>query len=387
MTGALLANSAGGGNAVRLAGAASGSPVVIGTDASSADPNVGVVLGSPRGTGAVTLLPPDSAYTLASAVVVSGGTSGYVVGDILTISGGTTGGTFPAAATMKVTAVSAGVITAVAMQAQGSYSATPGNPVSVTGGSGTGSPTFTATWGNDGAARGVNAVDLQTSRSSTTQVASGTQATVGGGNGNTASGNTSTVGGGNLNTASATGAAVPGGNSNTADGSYSMASGSNTSTHGIYGAQVFGAGGFAVRGDAQGGQYTLRGTSTAGAAVRLTADGSGTAGSYNVANIPNNTAWSATVSVVARDLTTGGSYHWTWQYFSINRGASASTLTFTTSGPYFQYLGTQTGTPATGSLVYSSDITNGGFNFTFTPVSGNTNTWHVVAVIRTSEVQ
>lgn len=63
-TGPLLANSAGGGNAARLAGAAAGSPVVIGVDApGSADANVGIVLGQPKGTGAITAQLPDGATT------------------------------------------------------------------------------------------------------------------------------------------------------------------------------------------------------------------------------------------------------------------------------------------------------------------------------------
>lgn len=71
--------------------------------------------------------------------IVSGGT-GYTVGDTLTLVGGT--GTV---ATLTVSTVSSGVITAVTVGSFGSYSVVPTNPISVTGGTGS-SATFTSTW-------------------------------------------------------------------------------------------------------------------------------------------------------------------------------------------------------------------------------------------------
>jgi hypothetical protein len=73
--------------------------------------------------------------------VVSGGT-GYTVNDTLVISGGT----FGTAAQFVVSAVSGGVITAVVRGSIGvGYTALPSNPVSVTGGTGSGA-TFNASW-------------------------------------------------------------------------------------------------------------------------------------------------------------------------------------------------------------------------------------------------
>jgi hypothetical protein len=61
--------------------------------------------------------------------------SGYKLNDILTVSGGT----FKTVATLKVVGVNnAGGITGIAINQPGDYSAPPNNPVSVTGGSGTG---------------------------------------------------------------------------------------------------------------------------------------------------------------------------------------------------------------------------------------------------------
>jgi hypothetical protein len=74
------------------------------------------------------------------AAIVGGGT-GYAVNDILTVSGGT----FTTAATLRVLAESAGVITDVSVETSGQYSVAPSNPVSVTGGGGSGA-TFTLTF-------------------------------------------------------------------------------------------------------------------------------------------------------------------------------------------------------------------------------------------------
>lgn len=73
----------------------------------------------------------------------------------------------------------------------------------------------TTTGGNK---RGTNAVDLQTTRSGATQVASGANAVIGGGSGNTASGQRSFVGGGINNSASAGNDVIVGGNGNTSTG-------------------------------------------------------------------------------------------------------------------------------------------------------------------------
>lgn len=68
-----------------------------------------------------------------SAVVAAGGST-YAEDDVLTLSGGT----FGSAATFTVTEVSGGAVTAVEMTTPGDYTAIPADPVSTTGGSGTG---------------------------------------------------------------------------------------------------------------------------------------------------------------------------------------------------------------------------------------------------------
>lgn len=73
-------------------------------------------------------------------ITVTNGGSGYTVNDVLTFVGGT-----GSAESVTVTAVSSGVITAVTFRFTGQYTVVPTNPVSVTGGTGTGA-TFTCTW-------------------------------------------------------------------------------------------------------------------------------------------------------------------------------------------------------------------------------------------------
>ena len=78
---------------------------------------------------------------VSATVPGGGGGSGYSVNDILTVSGGTQ----TAQAKFKVTAVSSGAVTAVSLDTKGNYSVIPTNPVSTTGGGGTGA-TLTVTW-------------------------------------------------------------------------------------------------------------------------------------------------------------------------------------------------------------------------------------------------
>jgi hypothetical protein len=81
-----------------------------------------------------------------------------------------------------------------------------------------------------GNARGSHAVDLQRSRSASTQVASGSYSVIGGGQNNTASGPNATVGGGYQNTASSLSTTIGGGSGNTASGWYTTVGGGEGNT-------------------------------------------------------------------------------------------------------------------------------------------------------------
>ena len=78
-----------------------------------------------------------------AAAIVAGGT-GYTVGDILTVVGGTIINSL--VTTLEVTSVAAGVIDGIRVFNCGAYSAQPGNPVAVTGGTGGDDATFTLTF-------------------------------------------------------------------------------------------------------------------------------------------------------------------------------------------------------------------------------------------------
>ena len=84
--------------------------------------------------------------------------------------------------------------------------------------------------GSGGNARGLDAVDLQTARNAPTQVAFGSQATIGGGQSNTASGAYATIGGGSSNNATGVKATIGGGLQNAASGDYSTVGGGKNNT-------------------------------------------------------------------------------------------------------------------------------------------------------------
>lgn len=84
--------------------------------------------------------------------------------------------------------------------------------------------------GSGGNARGTDAIDLQVTRAGATQVASGANSTIGGGQNNTASNTSSTVAGGGSNSASGASSTVGGGSSNTASGTTSAVAGGTFNT-------------------------------------------------------------------------------------------------------------------------------------------------------------
>ena len=171
----------------------------------------------------------------------------------------------------------------------------------------------TATGGN---ARGANAVDWQTSRSSASQVASGQQSTIGGGINNTASGLSSLVAGGGNNVVSATYGTIGGGQSNTA-GAYSYLGGGRLNV--ATGYYNFVGAGFTNSGTASAAVTTQSGTMNATTAVTL----SGSNASIKVGQYISGTSiavdtYVAAISGTALTLSQAAS------------GSSTSTLSFYT---------------------------------------------------------
>jgi hypothetical protein len=184
-----------------------------------------------------------------------------------------------------------------------------------------------------GNARGVNAVDWQTSRGAASNVASGTQSVIGGGTGNTASGGQSVVVGGFTSTASVTSAAIVGGSTNTASGTYSfVGSGYGHTLSGNYGAIVGGytntsagyygfiGGGFTNSGTANSAVTTQSGTMNGTTAVTL----SGSNANIKVGQLITGTSISFPDTYVAAISGTSLTLS------KVATGSSTSTLSFFT---------------------------------------------------------
>lgn len=199
--------------------------------------------------------------------------------------------------------------------------------------------------------------------------------------GSSASGSYDWVAGHN-NTSSGYGAGVFG-EGNTASGTASLAYGLQATDRGRYGNRAAAAGFFAVQGDAQIGEFVLRGTgTTSGGAVALTGD-QAAAGSANCVNIPNNTVFHVAIHLAAIDHTApANNLVWDLPIGVLSRGANAASTAWTAGTPVSILNGTTTGwgvTPA-------ADTTNGCLALTFTHPT-TTNTWNAVARIATTEVQ
>lgn len=232
-----------------------------------------------------------------------------------------------------------------------------------------------------GNAIGANAVDLQIVRGSASNVASGAQSAIPGGESNTASGADSFAMGFNVTASGGSSAAL--GSQGTASGSFSIVSGKQPTDRGRYATRCHGTGFFTNGSNIQECDQLLTNSTTNTSAARLTADGA-TAGSANCFNIPNNASYGLRIYLHARDKTTAGNdYDWSMSYGTLTRDANAASTAFTAGTVNIITRGTVTGA----SVSQTADTTNGCLNSTFTPPSGNTDTWDVVEVVSDVEVQ
>ena len=97
-----------------------------------------VTISAPTTAGGVQATATATWGVTAANLTIAGGGSGYVVNDVLSL----VGGTYTVQATVTVSSVSGGVITGFTVSQSGNYTVPPTNPVSVTGGTGSGA-TFT----------------------------------------------------------------------------------------------------------------------------------------------------------------------------------------------------------------------------------------------------
>jgi hypothetical protein len=234
--------------------------------------------------------------------------------------------------------------------------------------------------------RGGNAVDLQSVRTNTSQVASGSHAVIGGGFGNTASGNTATISGGqqNLasalyasvcggvtNTASAQGAIVLGGESNTANGADSIVAGTLATARSISGAFTVGCGVSATLGQLQSGQYLL-GVQTTNAVATTLRTNNLVAQATNQIVLPNNSIYKFTLEVSGFDIG-NGDYRVSTFTGIVARAANAASTTVPV-GTVETVIGNSAGAAAW-TVVVSADVVNGGLAVSVTGAVGRNINW------------
>lgn len=217
--------------------------------------------------------------------------------------------------------------------------------------------------------RGTRAVDWQTSREDSSQVASGRKSVLAGGDGNTVSGEMAACGGGGFNDADGFASCVPGG----------MAA----STRGVAGQFAFASFGtfdFTWKGQAQMGVLVTRRVTTSGASTPLTVDG-GQVEAGNISTLADNSAVRFRAEVVGFEPATGDVYSATVTATMV-RGAGAGTTAMVASSETtgIRY----TPGAATWSLAVNTNLEVGGFAINATGEAGKTIRW--VATIYTTEV-
>lgn len=123
----------------------------------------------------------------------------------------------------------------------------------------------------------------------------------------------------------------------------------------------------------------LTGLAAGSSPVRLTADGL-SAGAANVCNILAGVSALLNVNIVARDMTTNGK-NASWANWNMlltqDSGGVATTNLIASSPPAYLGNGTLTGM----TVSAAGDVTNGGLSLYFTPPTGNTDTWHISALV------
>lgn len=246
-------------------------------------------------------------------------------------------------------------------------------------------PDSTTTGGN---ARGAGATELQTTRTTAAQVASGASAVIAGGANNTSSGVSSVVGGGSNNFVSSANGTIAGGSQGVVGGNNSWIPGGSSSTdRGHLGRGAWSAGQFSVRGDAQSGEFCLRNITTNNTATRITGDGAA-ASTINTLNLSNNGTYMVRLLVVAQQ--TGGSAGTAgdcagWELTGlIKRGANAAATVLTGSSGASVAPAYNDAAAAAWRVGLTADTTNGGLAVTVTGETNKTIRW--VARVMTVEV-
>jgi hypothetical protein len=278
-------------------------------------------------------------------------------------------------------------------------------------------PDNTAAGGNK---RGANAVDLQTSRASATDVAGGaystlsggtdnavasgaTNAVIAGGISNQNSGISAAIAGGSANniTATAPYSAVGGGRDNTVQSQYSGINGGRENTiatnadysiiSGGYraaatrvGQDVMASGAFSTAdGTAQASRQVLRVETTNDTATRLTTDGSGSANAYNSINLGANSVYAVQACLCAVDTNPAVADTRMWEIKALFKRGTLPSATSLVGSATITDISADSG--ASGWLVgVTADIVNGAVSLTVTGALATTIRW--VCSVYTTEV-
>jgi hypothetical protein len=182
---------------------------------------------------------------------------------------------------------------------------------------------------------------------------------------------------GDTNTASAQGACAFGGAENTASAAYSFAFGYQAQST-LIGKRAYASGQFAATGDAQTGNFVIRGATADATPVVLTSNNS-TGAATNQVILPNNSAYAFSGIIVARQQAADGTASAAWKIEGLIRREAnaastvlvASTVTAIDNAPSW-------------TLALSADTTNGGLAITATGAAATDIRW--VATVQTSEV-
>tara|TARA_R110001606_G_scaffold198396_3_gene345914 strand:- start:1572 stop:2759 length:1188 start_codon:yes stop_codon:yes gene_type:complete len=201
-------------------------------------------------------------------------------------------------------------------------------------------------------------------------------ATIAIGQNNVANSGSSIMGGKN-NITTKNGAFIGGGDSNKVSSDYGRAGGRYAWSHAVEGKDSWSSGRFAANGDSQAGTFVFRAATTNATAKEMTTNGS--AQSYTTLNVPNNSAFSFSGTIVARQKASEGTASAAWKVEGlIRREGSAGTTVLVNSAT------TVLDNAPSWGMALTANTTNGGLAITVTGAAA-TNV-RFVATIMTSEV-
>lgn len=322
--------------------------------ATNAATNVDAAL-SPKGSGAITAHVPDSTSaggnkrgTRAVDLQLERNAAGQVASGTASVLVGGTKNT--------ASGVDAAVIGGESNTSSGTYSAVVGSNLSTA--TQTGSGVFAGSAGD----------------------ATANYAVVLGGTSSDATAESAAVLGGQTNVASGQQAVVLGGTSNTADGQRSVASGWLANARGANAARVHASGSPNVTGNAQYRRMHLYCSQTSDATQTTLTAGAGAASTTNQLNLPNNSAFFVTGTIVGRS-STGNASSWEFKCL-IKRGASAGTTALV--GPATVSMVSQDASASAWAVSVTADTTNGTLSLKVTGEAATIIRWS--AVVKSNEV-